>query len=100
NGFEYLQVRKTAPQTSHGAGSNFDVKLDGRDFALLQQPLKFIDVFDMGYQHCFHRWRQRARNVPRNSYRNKVRAIMSLADQEADSIGTELSSDQSIFLSS
>ena len=29
-----------------GDGSNFAVKLDGRDFALLQQPLKFIDVFD------------------------------------------------------
>src|SRR5439155_22239387 len=51
-------------------------------------------------QHCFHRRRQYARNVPRNSSRNKVRAIMSLADQEADSISAELSSYQGIFVSS
>src|SRR6266480_4147203 len=95
---EYLQVGKPAPQTFHRAGSNFAVKLDGPDFALLQQPLKFIQVFYMGYQHCFHRRRQRASNVFRNSSRNKVRAIMSLADQEADSISTKLSSYQGICL--
>ena len=67
NGFEYLQVGNPAPQTFHRAGSNFAVKLNGRDFALLQQPLKFIYLFNMGYQHCFHRWRQGASNVPRNS---------------------------------
>jgi hypothetical protein len=76
------------------------VKLDGRDSTLLQQPLKFIYVFYMGYQHCFHRRRQRARNVPRDSSRNKVRAIMSLANQEPNSISTELSSYQGIFVSS
>src|SRR2546430_13079868 len=54
----------------------------------------------MGYQHWFDRRRQRARNVPCNSGRNKVRAIMSLADQEADSISAELSSYQGIFVSS
>src|SRR5205085_8153186 len=100
NGFEYLQIGNPAPQTFHRAGSNFAVKLDGRDFALLQQPLKFIYVFYMGYEHCFHRRRQRARNVPCNRSRNKVRAIMSSGDQEADSISTELSSYQGIFLSS
>jgi len=41
-----------------------------------------------------------ANNVARNSSRNKVRAIMSLADQEADGISTDLSSYQGIFLSS
>ena len=41
------------------------MKLDGSDFALLQHPLKFIYLFYMGYQHCFHRRRQRASNVPR-----------------------------------
>src|SRR6266567_1379634 len=100
DGFEYLQVGKPAPQTFHRTGSNFAVKLDGSDFALLQHPLKFIYLFYMGYQHCFHRRRQRPSNVPRNSSRNKVRAIMSLADQEADSISTELSSHQGILLSS
>ena len=77
------------PQAFHGAGSNFAVKLNGHNFALLQQPLEFLYVFDMGYQHCFHRWRQRTRNVPRNSSGNKVRAVMFLTDQEADSISTE-----------
>src|SRR4029453_313241 len=100
DGLEYLHVGKPAPQTFHRVGSNFAVKLDGRDSALLQQPLKFIYLFYMGYQHCFHRRRQCARNVPRNSSRNKVRAIMSLADQEADSVSTELSSYQGIFVSS
>ncbi len=76
------------------------MKLDGRDFALLQQPFKFIYVFDMGDQHCFHRRWQRASNIPCHRSRNKVRAIMFLADQEADSIRTELSSYQGICLSS
>src|SRR5256884_3023385 len=89
---EYLQVGMPAPQTFHRAGSNFAVQLDGPDFAQLQQPLKIIYVFYMGYQHCFHRRRQRASNIPCHRSRNKVRAIMSLADQEADSISTELSS--------
>src|SRR6266699_3878882 len=100
DGLEYLHVGKPAPQTFHRAGINFAVKLDDRDSALLQQPLKFIYLFYIGYQHCFHRRRQCARNVPRNSSRNKVRAIMSLADQKADSISTELSSYQGIFVSS
>src|SRR5438874_8108023 len=97
---EYLHVGMPAPQTFHRAGRNFAVKLDGRDFALLQQPFKFIYVFYMGYQHCFHRRRQRASNIPCHRSRNKVRAIMSLADQEADSISTKLSSYQGICLSS
>src|SRR5205085_12276642 len=97
---EYLEVGKPTPQTFHTTGCNFAVKLDGRDFALLQQPLEFIYLFYMGYQDCFHRRRQRARDVPRNRGRNKVPAIMSLADQEADSISTKLSSHQGIFLAS
>ena len=38
-----------------------------------------------------------ANNVARNSSRNKVRAIMSLADQEADGISTDLSSYQASY---
>jgi len=64
------------------------------------KPLEFLYVFYMGYQHCFHRWRQRTRNVPRNTGRNKVRAVMFLTDQEADSISPELSAQQGIFLPS
>ena len=42
----------------------------------------------------------RHEQCPSQQCRNKVRAIMFLTDQETDSISTELSSQQGIFLSS
>src|SRR5437762_14362410 len=76
------------------------MKLNSRNSTLPQQPIDFVCLCNLGHQNCFDRRRQGARYLPCNSSRNKVRAIMSLADQETDSISAELSRYQGIFVSS